>query len=43
MSMEIILILGGALAFGVASAVFARWSRSRLERVDPARQSRPAE
>ena len=43
MSFETVLILGGALAFGVASAAFARWSRIRLERADPARQGRPAE
>ena len=43
MSIETVLILGGALVFGVASAAFARWSRIRLERADPARQDRPAE
>ena len=38
-----VLVLGGALAFGAGSAAFARWSRIRLERADPARRRRPAE
>ncbi len=35
-----IIFLVGSLAFGVALAGYARWSRARLERQDPAR---PAE
>ena len=38
MTTEDFLILGGALAFAFGSAAFARWSRLRLERTDPARR-----
>ena len=42
MDIDTILILGGALTFGVGSSAFARWSRYRLERDDPARQDLPS-
>lgn len=32
MSTEAIIIISGGLAFGIANAVFIRWSRWRLER-----------
>ena len=32
MSIETIIIVGGGLALGVAGAIYARWSRARLER-----------
>lgn len=35
-----ILFLGGCLTFGVTFAIYARWSRSRLERED---RNHPAE
>ena len=41
MSSEAILIISGGLAFGIANAVFIRWSRWRLERENS--RERPAE
>lgn len=38
MGIETILILGGALALGVANAVFARWSCIRMELIPRARK-----
>ena len=44
MSLETVLILGGALAFGTGSAAFARWSRIRLgDAPTPRARARPAE
>jgi hypothetical protein len=32
MSIETIIIVSGGLALGIAGAIYARWSRARLER-----------
>ena len=38
-----LILVGLALAFSVGGVFWARWSRARLERDDPARRGRPAE
>ena len=42
MTIDQIMVLGGALVLGFAAAFYARWSQRRLERDDPARRG-PAE
>lgn len=41
MTIETITIVCGGLTFGIAGAIYARWSRARLERTD--RPDYPAE
>lgn len=41
MSTEALFVIAGGLAFAIAGAIYARWSRARLERTDPDRH--PAE
>ena len=38
-----LILVALALAFCAGAIVWARWSRRRLERDDPARQGRPTE